>query len=159
MMTTLAFCLHLAAMPSRPVKSCRAPADVTTFTAADGKPGSLMAIGPEDEKELEAANRKEAAPLVFSYNAAVGLLVLTPGAEPWLTSWLGALGSVLWSARNIKNLEAAIARERANPSGVVDLRELHDDGDLLATERENLKNAKVRYRALAGLDVPAAVLP
>ena len=164
MMTVLALCLHLAASPSHPLRACRDDkssglSGVASFVAADGSPGSLLGIGEEDERELERQNAASAAPLSVYYGRASKVLVMSKRPEPWLGSWLRGLSDVVACAASVRMLEAGLAQERANPGGVVDLRVLHDDGVMLAAEREHLAAAKASYRAFTGADFPVAALP
>jgi hypothetical protein len=48
----------------------------------------------------------------------------------------------------IRNMQERIRVERANPSGVVDLAELHDDGDIIQRNQAELAQAKAQYLTL-----------
>jgi len=48
----------------------------------------------------------------------------------------------------IKDMQERISIERANPSGVVDLRELHDDGDTIQRDQAKLATEKSAYAKL-----------
>ncbi len=165
MMTTLALCLHLAAMPSHPVKACKDGDPIamggTAIVLPDGHTGALTLFDAETTRiwGAEMSKLPEAKRLPFYHSIGTGLTVLLPLPVPWLDAWLHNFADVVVLTAETRQHETNIARERANPSGVVDLRVLHDEGELLGIARENLKAARAKYKTLTAVDFPAAALP
>ena len=58
---------------------------------------------------------------------------------------------------NIRVLTARIAAERANPSGVVDLADLHSSGEDIQIAQANVAGLKVQYAKLTGKPFDASV--
>lgn len=54
----------------------------------------------------------------------------------------------------IQNMRERIRIERANPSGVVDLVELHDDGEIIQNDQAALASKKAEYLKLTGKAFP-----
>ena len=141
-MNALALCLHLAALPSHPVKDCAAkegPIDTATFTTAiDGHAASMTRF---DEKgygtlvKMMATQPPSGAVIYTNPSTRMALMLHTP--NPWLKTWLDDFSEVMRATYTARALEADIAREKANPAGVVDLKVLHDDGESLQIERDS----------------------
>jgi hypothetical protein len=114
------------------------------------------AEAPPVGKRIEALFAHEGTSFADSPSAHV--VIVVGGAMPErATWWIGAIENQATLALAARRDEASIVREKANPSGVVNLYQLHEDGAALARERSQLAaNADV-YKRVTGLDVP--VLP
>lgn len=65
--------------------------------------------------------------------------------------------SICANLGNIRVLTARIAAERANPSGVVDLADLHSSGEDIQIAQANVAGLKVQYAKLTGKPFDASV--
>jgi hypothetical protein len=91
-------------------------------------------------KEKAAAQLLEARWLKWSADEDKALAA----EEAFRTATVLPLCEAIWGAQNA---EAVIAHERANPSGVVDLRALHEAGESLQYYREQIAGYKPVFRA------------
>jgi hypothetical protein len=95
--------------------------------------------------------------VVFSNVPARVIVVLpvTSQDNTFFGPWVQSLGDHCLAKAEIPELEAAIAREKTNPAGVVDLRKLHDLGQRLQDDRDLVRGAE--YRRALGQAFPDAV--
>jgi hypothetical protein len=160
MITALALCLHLNAVPTKTpgghlLTGCKATsAAVATFQGPDGSPGYLAVMPPEKWDEAKAKTTGGDGGPVYTSEVTHMVLMLHAPSE-WLKNWVDLLGADCQATADIPVVTADIAREKANPAGVVNLVRLHDLGERLQADRDVV----AAYRTSTGQALPAGVCP
>lgn len=166
MIPAMVLCAHLTA--AHAVTNCsKAPgkADTALFATSDG-PGIVFQLS-----DASWASARGKGPIEAELTSVFGRPGFVVGGAEWahvvvVTSlrmperarwWLDIIESQAFERAEVKRYQDAIAKERANPAGVVDLEFLHDLGDALEAAREKLSENAVEYRQAIGLPMPGGL--
>lgn len=155
MIQAMVLCAHLVAAHAVTHCTKAGPSDAAKFDTPSGS-GLVFQLS-------DGAWAAEADP-VATYGRP-GLVVVTapyahvvivaqaplPDQAKW---WIDSIALQSFERAEVARYSAAIARERANPAGVVDLDFLHDLGDALAFARERLATNAAEYLRTTGLKIP-----
>jgi hypothetical protein len=166
MIAALALCAHLVA--AHAVTGCRAgerpDSAVAIFDSAGGR-GLVMTFDDATWRQEgfaspigSPAQKSSVAQFGAGYSVAVGphVVVAVNGTMPAQASaWVRLLKDESSAIRGREQSKAAIAEERSNPSGVVDLAALHSHGEALQFANAQIAAIEANYRKLTGLAIPA----
>ena len=133
---------------SRLISSLKLPPERTLEAERKGLAGvrEIVAQVHAHEAELTGPDVAAAADFIAKMTAWADAYEKTLAAEEQArTDVIVPLCEATWGAENER---ADIAREKANPSGVVNLRALHDAGERLQHWQDQIADLKPKYAAL-----------
>jgi hypothetical protein len=96
------------------------------------------------------------APMSVASSRWLNIVLQTFTPAPQLVWWLDTVENLCQATLSRVDLKAQIAREKANPSGVVDLKRLHDLGEALQSAEDTLRGYGASYAKGMGKPFSAA---
>jgi hypothetical protein len=146
MLTVLALCTQLAA--AKIVKDCKqqTPIAVAFVLPKSGLPGMLARPPRGKWDAVTAALAPDGGSLSMFTSAAALLLALAPlpGGEQ-VQWWIATVDQLCQAYPARDDLRTQIAREKANPAGVVDLVRLHELGESLQAAEDDIRTYGEAY--------------
>jgi hypothetical protein len=172
MMTALALCMHMYAFKTasgqgHSISRCTDAGGVGATFLNDSDPAATNHVGffmrPTSGDGWDAALAKingdrarlAGAGAVTYANAWARIVVVVPAPRPWMSGWVDRVGAICSARADLPLAQAELAREKANPSGVVDLVRLHDLGQRIQGDQDMGKAPG--YKDTYGVDFPSDV--
>lgn len=157
MLTALVLCTQL--MAAKMVADCKAVnPGLATFRGPDGHGGALlMPKADRWDDAVAVASAADAGAHMVAASAWANVILVTETTAPQLTWWASTVDTLCEATAARIDLKAQIAREKANPSGVVDLRRLHDLGERLQSAEDALRDSGAAYSKGVGKPFSADV--
>jgi hypothetical protein len=152
MLTPLALCLHLFSIPvgngGHMIQNCKQVGTIASFTIGPDSAhlfSGAIATGTSD-KWVELLAKSEAkkasvlpdapAPKVVASALAHAIVFLPSDGFASVEAWVARLEGGCSARADLPNALAQLAREKANPSGVVDLHLLHSLGMQIQSDKD-----------------------
>jgi hypothetical protein len=156
MITAIALCLHLYGLSTatgngHPITDCREEeGGSASFVGPDGHRGHLLVIPPKLWPDaLAVLSKKVSGSTSTTYSdegAHVAVLLHAPWQ--WLETWVHALGAGCLARTDLTVAQADLAREKSNPSGVVDLRRMHGLGERIQADQAMIGSYRTTLKAV-----------